>query len=75
MAPTDVTLDPRVQQSLRTVHESCLNRGDLLTIERLAECYALFRERFGPERLRSLDGEALQRRTQLEKLKPVWPPS
>ena len=30
-----------------------------MTKERLSECYALFRERFGPERLKSLDGEVL----------------
>jgi 5-methylcytosine-specific restriction protein B len=44
---------------LRACYESLLKRGELLTKERLAECYALFRERFGPERLQSLDGEAL----------------
>jgi len=52
-------LDTRVQQSLRTCYESLLKSGQLLTKERLSQCYALFRERFGPERLQSLDGEAL----------------
>jgi len=52
-------LDPRVQQSLRNCYESLLKRGDLITKEQMAECYALFRERFGPERLKSLDGEVL----------------
>jgi len=59
MPTTDSTLDPRVQQSLRTSHESLLKRGELMTKERLSDCYALFRERFGPERLKSLDGEVL----------------
>lgn len=59
MLTTDSSLDPRVQQSLRTFHESLLKRGELMTKERLSECYALFRERFGPERLKSLDGEVL----------------
>jgi 5-methylcytosine-specific restriction protein B len=59
MPTIDSPLDPRVQQSLQTFHESLLKRGELLTKERLSECYALFRERFGPERLKSLDGEAL----------------
>ena len=53
------TLDTRIQQSLRACFENLLKRGELLTKERLSECYALFRERFGPERLKSLDGEVL----------------
>ena len=52
-------LDPRIQQALRASYESLLKRGELLTKEKLAECYALFRVRFGPERLQSLDGEVL----------------
>lgn len=52
-------LDERIQQSLRLCHESLLKRGELLTKDRLSEFYALFGDRFGPERLKSLDGEAL----------------
>ncbi len=59
MPITDSPLDPRVQQSLRTHYESLQKRGELMTKERLSECYAIFRERFGPERLKSLDGEVL----------------
>ena len=59
MPTTDLPLDARIQQSLRACCESLLKRGKLLTKERLSECYALFRERFGPERLKSLDGETL----------------
>ncbi|MDA0841324.1 MAG: AAA family ATPase [Planctomycetota bacterium] len=59
MPTIDSPLDQRVQQSLRTCYESLLKRGELMTKERLSECYALFRERFGPERLKSLDGEVL----------------
>ena len=59
MPTNDSPLDARVQQSLRACYEALLKRGELLTKERLAECYALFRERFGPERLQSLDGETL----------------
>ena len=58
-ASATFSLDARIQQSLRTCYESLLKSGQLLTKERLAECYALFRERFGPERLQSLDGETL----------------
>jgi 5-methylcytosine-specific restriction protein B len=56
---SDFVLDPRIQQALRASYESLLKRGEFLTKEKLAECYALFRERFGPERLQSLDGEVL----------------
>src|ERR1035438_678276 len=59
MPTINTTLDARVQQSLRTCYESLLKSGQLLTKERLAECYALFRERFGPDKLQSLDGEIL----------------
>ena len=59
MQTIDASLDARVQQSLRTYYDSLLKRGELMTKERLSECYALFRERFGPERLKSLDGEVL----------------
>jgi len=58
-AASSNALDTRVQQSLRTCYESLLKRGELLTKERLSECYALFRERFGPDRLKGLDGEVL----------------
>jgi 5-methylcytosine-specific restriction protein B len=58
-APATISLDARIQQSLRTCYESLLKSGQLLTKARLAECYALFQERFGPERLQSLDGETL----------------
>jgi 5-methylcytosine-specific restriction protein B len=59
MPTIDPPLDARVQQSLLACYESLLKRGELLTKERLSECYALFRDRFGPERLKSLDGEVL----------------
>ena len=58
-ASASSTLDVRVMQSLRTCYETLLKRGELLTKERLSECYALFRERFGPDKLQSLDGEIL----------------
>jgi len=58
-ASATFSLDAGIQPSLRTYYESLLKSGQLLTKERLAECYALFRERFGLERLQSLDGETL----------------
>ncbi|MBV8054180.1 MAG: AAA family ATPase, partial [Deltaproteobacteria bacterium] len=59
MPTIDYTLDVRVQNSLRSYYESLLKRGELMTKERLSQCYALFRERFGPDCLNSLDGETL----------------
>jgi 5-methylcytosine-specific restriction enzyme B len=59
MPTIDYPLDARVEQSLRTCYESLLKRGELMTKERLSECYALFRDRFGPERLKNLDGDVL----------------
>lgn len=49
MPTIDYTLDVRVQNSLRTYYESLLKRGELMTKERLSQCCALFRERFGPD--------------------------
>lgn len=52
-------LDPRIENNLRDAHDAIARRGELPSIEKLQESYATFRDRFGPERLRSLDGEAL----------------
>jgi hypothetical protein len=52
-------LDERLKESLGEIHKMLLQRGSLLSRERLAECFSLFRSRFGPERLSSLDGETL----------------
>jgi 5-methylcytosine-specific restriction protein B len=53
------SLDLRIEQSLRSAHDAVARRGELLSTERLQQCYAAFRDRFGPDRLKSLDGEAL----------------
>src|SRR5438874_4986957 len=52
-------LDPRISQGLRTALETIARRGELLSTEQLQDGYAAFRKQFGPDRLRSLDGEAL----------------
>jgi 5-methylcytosine-specific restriction enzyme B len=52
-------LDERLERSLRAAHEVLGQRDELLPPDRLQECYAVFRDRFGPERLRSLDGDVL----------------
>ncbi len=36
-----------------------LENGDLLPADKLHDCYALFQSRFGPDRLKALDGEEL----------------
>lgn len=45
--------------SLQKIYRQMLAGNTLLTGERLDECYQAFRSRFGPEKLQSLDGEAL----------------
>lgn len=52
-------LDPRIEQGLRSALDAVARRGELLSKERLQEGYATFRDHFGPEKLKSLDGEAL----------------
>lgn len=52
-------LDPRIQQALRAALEAIARRGELLSIERLQASYAAFRDRFGPDKLKMLDGTAL----------------
>ena len=52
-------LDPRIEQGLCAALAVVAKRGDLLSPERLQAAYATFRERFGPDMLASLDGEAL----------------
>lgn len=45
----------RIQQ----VYQRMLIENRLLTEEKLQECYEVFRNNFSPEKLKSLDGEAL----------------
>jgi 5-methylcytosine-specific restriction protein B len=52
-------LDKRIEEELRAARDSFLRSGELLTDERLQTGYAAFRERFGPDKLKSLDGQAL----------------
>jgi 5-methylcytosine-specific restriction protein B len=55
----ELQLDERIQKSLQSSYEQLEKQGEIVSKERLKECYTLFRERFGPERLKSLDGELL----------------
>ena len=52
-------LDNRLEKSLREAHGKMLEAEELLPSRRLEECYSLFRNRFGPDVLRQLDGEQL----------------
>lgn len=52
-------LDEQISRELREYHAQRINAGSLPTEERLKALYATFRERFGPERLANMDGEAL----------------
>src|SRR6516165_10677877 len=51
-----INLDPRVEKSLRAAHDALVTRGEMLSAEQLREAYAAFRSRFGPEKLKSIDG-------------------
>jgi 5-methylcytosine-specific restriction protein B len=59
MSQDEITLDPTVEKTLRLAHDDLAQQGKLLSPEQLKSCYDLFRTRFGPEKLRSLDGEVL----------------
>jgi 5-methylcytosine-specific restriction protein B len=52
-------IDPRVDQELRTALVAIERRGELLSLDSIQEGQAAFRNRFGPDILRSLDGDAL----------------
>ena len=55
-------LDRRLKRKLLETHARMLLSGELLSLQRLDECYSLFRARFGPDALRQLDGELLLER-------------
>lgn len=52
-------LDPRIVTEIRTIQQRLTSSGALPSSETLNRYYAAFRERFGPERLSSMDGENL----------------
>jgi 5-methylcytosine-specific restriction protein B len=56
---TGPLLEPRLAAELKAKLDSGLASGDLMTPRLIAQQLALFRSRFGPDVLRSLDGEAL----------------
>jgi 5-methylcytosine-specific restriction protein B len=52
-------LDEQLLHDVRNTHQTLYDQGTLPTRAKLAEYYATFRERFGPQRLANLDGEDL----------------
>src|SRR6266699_4856341 len=52
-------LDERITRELRELYRSLVNAGKSLSGEQLAGYYSTFRSRFGSDRLKNLDGEAL----------------
>jgi len=52
-------LDPRIVDELKAKYKTGREKGDLLSREQLARYYSAFRTRFGPDRLKALDGEEM----------------
>ena len=48
-----------VKDQLLSIYSDKLKRGDIMSPDRLLEVYQQFRDRFGPQRLAAMDGEAL----------------
>lgn len=53
------SLDPRIEKELREAHDKRVNQGEMLSLDRRRTSLEAFRSRFGPDRLRSLDGPEL----------------
>ena len=52
-------LDERIAQELKALYKKMKDEGHLFSDERLAQYYSTFRSKFGPDKLKNLDGEAL----------------
>lgn len=55
----DVALDDKIRDDILDWHKKLGSEGKLLSDIQLDECYARFRQRFGIDQLRQLDGQAL----------------
>ncbi len=49
----------KLAQDLKQTYKKLDSQGELLSKSKLAQCYDTFRQKFGPDKLQSLDGEAL----------------
>jgi 5-methylcytosine-specific restriction enzyme B len=54
-----LSLDKRVMQQLQDLYQQQESEGELPSKQQLEQYYAAFRNKFGPEQLARLDGEAL----------------
>jgi 5-methylcytosine-specific restriction enzyme B len=54
-----IDLDKRIEQELRSALDSLARTGEVLSVEHLQAGYTAFRQRFGPDKLNSLDGPTL----------------
>lgn len=52
-------LDQRIEKELREAHDKRVSQGEMLSAERRKTSLDAFQSRFGPDRLRSLDGPEL----------------
>lgn len=53
------SLDQRIEKELREAHDNRVSQGKMLSAERRKASLEAFQSRFGPDRLRSLDGPEL----------------
>lgn len=54
-----MTIHAKLAAELQTIHQEMVNNGRLRSRDRLERDYMTFRDRFGPDRLANMDGEAL----------------
>lgn len=59
MIALQADLDQRIAQELKELYKKLNDEGKLFSDEQLARYYSTFRSRFGPDKLKNLDGEAL----------------
>src|SRR5690242_18827877 len=52
-------IDPRIEQELRALYEKLSAENKLIVGEQLNGYYKTFRDRFGPEKLLTLEGDEL----------------
>lgn len=52
-------LEDIVVKRLKSAYSDLDKQGALLSLTKLNECYALFKQRFGPQVLATIDGDAL----------------
>src|SRR5260221_2298533 len=56
----ELVLDERINRELKGLHRTLYDEGKLLSKVQMANFCDIFRSRFGPDRLKNLDGEVLR---------------